>query len=161
MLHLIPASLHRRALRLAHRIRLAWWRIRKPQLDGCRVLAFDDKGRVLLVRHAYGSGRWMLPGGGLRRGEDALGAATREFAEEAGSTLEAARLFGRVDEPLSGANNRVHLVTGWIAGAPRPDGREIVELGLFVAEALPPNLSAALERSITGWVAQARAALEG
>lgn len=161
MLHLIPAPLHRHALRLAHRTRLVWWQIRKPQLDGCRVLAFDGQDRILLVRHAYGSGRWMLPGGGLRRGEGALGAALREFSEEAGCELDAACLFGRIEEPLSGATNRVHLITGRIRGTPSPDGREIVELGLYAAQALPPDLSATLERELADWVAQAQAALEG
>ena len=63
MFRLIPAPLHRAALVVAHQVRLRWWRIRKPLLLGCRVMAFDDQGRVLLIRHSYGSGRWMLPGG--------------------------------------------------------------------------------------------------
>jgi 8-oxo-dGTP pyrophosphatase MutT (NUDIX family) len=155
MLRLIPPPLHRQGLRLAHRMRLVWWRVRRPNLSGCRVLAFDGEGRVLLVRHAYGSGRWMLPGGGLGRGEEPLVAAAREFAEEAGCTLVGARLIEVIEEPLSGAVNRVHIVSGAIEGTPRPDGREIIELACFAPDALPADLSPALAGRIGHWVARA------
>jgi 8-oxo-dGTP pyrophosphatase MutT (NUDIX family) len=130
-----------------------WWRVRKPRLEGCRVLAFDAEDRVLLVRHAYGSGLWMLPGGGLGRGEEPIPAALREFAEEAGCTLVQARVLEVVEEPLSGAINRVHVVTGRIDGTPRPDGREIVALACHAAADLPADLSPALSRRIKDWIA--------
>jgi 8-oxo-dGTP pyrophosphatase MutT (NUDIX family) len=160
MLRLIPAPAHRGALRVAHRLRLVWWRVRRPRLEGCRVLAFDDHDRVLLVRHAYGSARWMLPGGGLGRGEEPLAAARREFAEETGCTLTAARLLEVLEEPLSGATNRVHVVTGRIAGTPRADGREIAALGCFAAAELPADLSPALARRIDDWIARGLAGPE-
>jgi 8-oxo-dGTP pyrophosphatase MutT (NUDIX family) len=154
MLRLIPAPLHRQGLRLAHRLRVVWWRVRKPRLAGCRVLAFDAEDRVLLVRHAYGSGRWMLPGGGLGQGEEPLAAAARELSEEVGCGLAGARLLEVLEEPLSGATNRVHVVTGRIAGTPRPDGREIVELACFAATGLPADLSPALSDRIGNWIAR-------
>lgn len=157
MLRLIPAPVHRALLRWAHRARLVWWKVRKPRLDGCRVLAFDADDRVLLVRHAYGSGRWMLPGGGLARGEEPVAAARREFAEETGCVLAGARLLEVLEEPLSGAVNRVHVVTGRIDGEPRPDGREIVALACFAASELPAGLSPALAGPIGGWIASALA----
>ncbi len=153
MLRLIPAPAHRGALRVAHRLRLVWWRVRKPRLDGCRVLAFDSQDRVLLVRHAYGSRRWMLPGGGLGRGEAPIAAAERELAEEAGCALTAARLIDLVEEPLSGATNRVFVVSGRIAGTPRADGREIAELACFAVTDLPADLSPALVLRIAEWIA--------
>ncbi len=157
MFRLIPAPAHRQALRIAHRLRLLWWRIRKPRLDGCRVLAFDAQGRVLVVRHAYGSRRWMLPGGGIGRGERPLAAACREFAEETGCVLSAARLLEVLEEPLSGATNRVHVVTGRFVGEPRPDGREIAALACFAPADLPADLSPALAAQIGGWIAKALA----
>lgn len=152
MLLLIPPGLHRLALRGADSLRRGWWRLRRPLLLGCRVMAFDGDGRLLLVRHSYGSGRWMLPGGGIARGEDPLGAALRELAEEAGCTLLEARQFHMVEEPLSGATNRVHLVTGRIEEVPRADGREIVALDLFALDALPPDLSPALAAGLGEWL---------
>lgn len=158
MLRLIPAPLHRAALILAHRLRQQWWRLRKPLLIGCRVLAFDDQGRVLLVRHSYGSGRWMLPGGGIGRREDPLAAAARELREEVGCDLVEAKLFGRVDEPLAGTTNRVHLVCGRAAGAVRPDGREIVEAVFHAPAALPDDMAAVLRDGLAGWITAAKAA---
>ncbi len=91
MLHLIPAPLHRLALKLAHAVRRRWWRLFQVQLEGCRVLAIDGAGRVLLICHSYGSGQWLLPGGGIARGEAPLAAAQRELAEETGLSLATAR----------------------------------------------------------------------
>jgi 8-oxo-dGTP pyrophosphatase MutT (NUDIX family) len=156
MLHLIPAPLHRAGLRLAHAVRRRWWRLAKVRLNGCRVLAFDDAGQVMLIRHSYGSGNWMLPGGGIGRGENPLAAALRELGEEAGCTLVEARLLAVVEEPLYGTVNRVHVVSGTVCGTPRRDGREVIELAFFAPGALPDNLSPALAGRIDGWLTTAR-----
>ncbi len=159
MLQLIPRPAHRAALTIAHRLRQAWWRLRKPALTGCRVLAFDDRGRVLMVRHSYGSGRWMLPGGGVRTGEDPLAAAVREFREEVSCGLSRAAVFGTVDEPLSGTTNHVHLVCGLADGDVQADGREIIEARFFAATAIPADSAAAIARGLPGWITAAEAAL--
>lgn len=155
MLHLIPAPLHRAGLRIAHAVRRRWWRLARVRLNGCRVLAFDDAGRVLLIRHSYGSGNWMLPGGGIGRGEAPLAAALRELVEETGCTLVDARVFAVAEEPLHGTVNRVHLVCGLAHGQPQGDGREVIELGFFAADALPDGLSPALAARMADWLAAA------
>ncbi|MEA3263212.1 MAG: NUDIX domain-containing protein [Pseudomonadota bacterium] len=157
MLRLIPRPLHRVLLVQAHRVRLVWWRIRKPLLLGCRVLAFDGEGRILLVRHSYGSGRWMLPGGGIGRGEEPLLAALRELAEETACALEDPRELAVIEEPLAGTINRVHVITGRARGVPRGDGREIVAAEFFAPDALPPNLAEQLQRNLADWIRTARA----
>lgn len=157
MLHLIPAPLHRTALRLAHAVRRRWWRLAGTRLNGCRVFAFDEAGRILLIRHSYGSGNWMLPGGGIGRGEDPLEAALRELREECSCALDRARLFTVVEEPLYGTVNRVHLVTGLAAGTPKGDGREVIELAFFAPDALPERLSPILAVRMADWLAAARA----
>ncbi len=157
MLRLIPRPLHRVLLVQAHRVRLVWWRIRKPLLLACRVLAFDGEGRILLVRHSYGSGRWMLPGGGIGRGEEPLLAALRELAEETACALEDPRELAVIEEPLAGTVNRVHVITGRARGVPRGDGREIVAAEFFAPDALPPNLAEQLQRNLADWIRTARA----
>ena len=47
----------------------------------CALIERD--GKVLLVRHSYMPG-WLLPGGGVRRGEPAEHAIMRELKEEIG-----------------------------------------------------------------------------
>ena len=158
MLHLIPAPAHRTVLRIAHGLRLRWWRMRKPRLAGCRVLALDREDRVLLVRHSYGSGKWMPPGGGLSRGEDALAAAHRELLEETGCTLHWSARIDLVEETLHGAGNAVHVVAGLTHDTPRPDGREILEASFFELHALPEHMPALFRAQLPMWIRAATAA---
>jgi len=152
MLHLIPAPLHRTALRLAHGLRKIWWRWRKPYVIGCRVLALDAEGRVLLIRHSYGSRSWMPPGGGMARGEHPIAAALRELGEEAGCTLEDAAEVAMVEEDLHGAVNRVHVVAGRLSGEARVDRREAIAAEFFAPDALPTDMPAELRRQLPGWL---------
>ena len=55
---------------------------------------FDAAGRVLIAQRPRGrhmAGRWEFPGGKLGAGEDRLEGLKREFAEELGVTVHAAR----------------------------------------------------------------------
>src|SRR6185295_1254621 len=54
---------------------------------GTRTAVFDGENRVLLVRHSYGPG-WLLPGGGVERGETILDSTKRGVREEAGIIAE-------------------------------------------------------------------------
>ena len=158
MLYLIPAPLHRQGLRLAHAVRLRWWRIRRPSLAGVRVLALDPEGRVLLIRHSYGSGSWMMPGGGMARGESPIDAGARELVEETACRLAAPRALAISDEDLRGAANRVHIVCGLTADTPRPDGREVIEAAFFAPHALPHPLAQGLAEPLAEWITAATAA---
>lgn len=141
MLHLIPAPLHRLALRLAHRARKRWWKLSRKTRSGVTIIALDKSHRILLVRHSYGSGMWTLPGGGLGSGENPEACARREMREELGCELEELTLAARFDEELHGARHRAFVFTCRFIGDPKADGREIVELGWFVRDDLPRNLS--------------------
>src|SRR3970040_2781226 len=57
------------------------------------VLAFDDRGRVLLVRHAE-TGRWVIPGGTVEPLDAPADAAVREIWEETGIRVELVRVLG-------------------------------------------------------------------
>jgi len=153
MLHLIPAPLHRMALRLAHALRRHWWRLRRPRIFGCRVLALDEAGCVLLIRHSYGSNRWMPPGGGLGRKEDAVAAATRELREETACSLSEAREIAMYIEIRHGAENQIHVVAGRASGEAKADGREVVEARFFPLDRLPPDIAGNLLEEIPKWVA--------
>lgn len=150
MLRLIPPPLHRLLLDIVHRVRVRWWRWARPRLRDCRVIARDADGRVLLVRHSYGSGVWMLPGGAPRRGEDPLAAAGRELSEEVGCRLERPVLL---IAPPPDAERRTFIVAGHARGAPRADRREIVAAAFFAPDALPDGVSGHLVTRLPAWLA--------
>ncbi len=61
-------------------------------------LAYDEEGRILLVRRRNdpGSGLWSVPGGRVEPGETDTQAVIRELAEETGLAVEPGALVGRV-----------------------------------------------------------------
>jgi ADP-ribose pyrophosphatase YjhB (NUDIX family) len=97
----------------------------------------------------------MAPGGGMRRGEDPLLAGARELLEETACRLDGAWQVALVEEPLKGATNVVHIVAGSAAGAPIPDGREVIEAAFFAPDALPHPISNLLRRDLPGWLTTA------
>ena len=149
----IPAPLHRWLLRTVQPWRLWLWGRFGREIEGIMVLGFAPDGRVLLVRHSYHlPDQWLLPGGGRARGEDILAAAAREMAEETGCTLLQARQVGQVLRTMpQGWTNRIVLVCGQIAGTPRADGREIVEIALHAPDALPTTASATTREYVALW----------
>ena len=149
---LLPAPLHRVALRRAHAARKIWWRVRRPNVEACRILALDATGRVLLVRHSYGPACWMPPGGGMKRGEDPIAAAIRELGEEIGCPLANASVIAVTTDTLHGAGNTVHVITGQCQGIPTPDQREILAAGFFAIDALPDDLARGLDAAIPMWL---------
>jgi len=140
-LHILPAPLHRVAYRLAHRARGFWYARTRKIVHGCCVIARDETGRILLVRHSYGPAAWTFPGGGIRRHETPIVAAKREFREELQCNLLETRRLDTLKESFFGATNMVHLFTGLIDAQPRPDHREIVEARFFARDDFPRNLS--------------------
>lgn len=51
---------------------------------GVHAAIFNARGQVLLLKQAYGDGRWGLPGGGVEPGETVYDAIRRECLEELG-----------------------------------------------------------------------------
>ncbi|MCJ1960796.1 NUDIX domain-containing protein [Novosphingobium mangrovi (ex Hu et al. 2023)] len=147
----LPAPLHRLGLRGAHTVRRLIWKVRRPVVEGVRVLVFDPSGAVLLVRHSYGSDAWMPPGGGVTPGEDVLEAARRELREETACRLKSARHHVVTQENLHGATNRVHIVLGTTCDHPVPDAREIVETRFFALDQLPEAMPRGLAARVRCW----------
>ncbi len=153
---MIPAPLHRQLYRLADWARRRWWRIRKPRRSSAFVVAFDDTGRVLLVRHSYGRPVWAVPGGGMGRREDPAAAAAREFREELGCELADMVALEPSERDVSGSRDLQHLFAARLAGVPRADRREILAAELFDPIALPVDRA----RHVDRWVGQAIEALK-
>ena len=151
MFHLIPAPLHRAALRVAYRLRAILRQQTGTTRDGVSVIAKDFDGQILLVRHSYGPEGWYFIGGGIDRGEDPEDAARREVREEVGCDVAGLKLIGTVNEELSGAAPTAHIFSGVINEMPRPDGREIIEARFFPTHSLPEPLSPRTRERLEMW----------
>lgn len=146
--------IRRLALRIAHPVRRLYWRIAKPVRHGVKVMAFDEGGRLLLVRHAYGaSDLWMLPGGAIDRGESHIAAAARELREETALVAKALTFFGDYVTLSEGKRDHVALFTARVSGEPVIDGKELVEARFFVLSDLPASTSPATQRRVADWQA--------
>lgn len=137
-------------------MRIRLWRLRGTHVRGVRILALDHSGRVLLVRHSYGTRGWMPPGGGLEPGEAPVDTATRELLEETGCRLLEARIVQTSEETLQGVPNTVSIIVGKAEGQIRIDRREIVDAGFFASDALPDEVTPAFRGRLQEWLAAAK-----
>ena len=111
---------------------------------GCSVAAFDDAGRVVLIKRAD-NGRWALPGGYADVGTPPSANALRELHEETGFDAELERLIGVYDNKSFGSVSPYQFyiccfrarITG---GEPTPS-IETTEVVLTDPTALPEDMS--------------------
>ncbi|MEA2999788.1 MAG: hypothetical protein QOK17_1621 [Sphingomonadales bacterium] len=136
-------------LQIAYRLRrhlLARLRLRTR---GVKVMVFNRRGELLLIRNSYGNRNlFVLPGGGIGRRETPLAAAAREVREETGLETRALELVGVYVSVAEGKRDSIHLFRGRADGVPRPDGVEVEEAAFFPLDALPPTTSAATRRRV-------------
>src|SRR3546814_70210 len=151
MFRLIPAPLHRIALRLAYALRHHWRMLRGTPVTGCQVIVRDFSGAILLMRHSYGPAVWALPGGGIGGREEPEAAARREVREETG--LEAAELLlvTVIEEEISGSPHCCHLFSAISHGHARPDGREVIDARFFPLHSLPEPLGLRTRQGLSLW----------
>ena len=154
MPQILPASLHRALLPLAHLIRHHWRRWRKAPIAGVSVIITNLGGDVLLLKHSYGPDVWSLPGGGLGRGEDPLEAARREVREELGVELGRIEPVATLEEVLSGSPHTAHVFAAVCDQRPQPDGREVTVARFFPSHSLPEPLARTTRARIAAWRAR-------
>lgn len=138
----------RKLWRLLSVLRSAYWRIAGPITVGARCAVLDND-RVLLVRHTYQDG-WLIPGGGVRKGESLQEAARREIKEECGIDVNSERLFHVYYNCRQGKNDHVALfvANGFKGTVQATDWAEIAEIAFFPLNALPPDATPATRRRI-------------
>lgn len=115
----------------------------------------------LPICHSYAPG-WLLPGGGVERGETAEAAVTRELREESGVvTLARPRLFGLYcnERQFSGDHVALYLVTDF-RREPFAATAEILEARFFPAAELPETTTGGTRRRIAEVEAGAAPAAE-
>ena len=142
----------RLALGFAHRARTYWWRLRKPQTLGVKVLVRNSGGEVLLVKPAYAA-TWQIPGGGVNKFEHPRDAGIRELYEETQIRLSPDKLaLGEVFvSKHEGKSDCVIYYEGTSdSSSPKADGVEVVEARFFSPSALPPNTSSSVHQRLQG-----------
>ncbi len=63
------------------------------QMPSVTIFNYDDRGQILLVKHAD-TGLWAAPGGAIEPGETPADAAVREMWEETGLLVRLVRILG-------------------------------------------------------------------
>ena len=123
----------------------------RPTALGAACAIFDDRGRVLLVRHTYGPLNWEIPGGGAEPGEAPDQTALRELLEETGMRGSVDRLTGVYFEPETDRGPILHFVFAIRAAdglEPMPSSEEISEARYWPVDGLPAPMSDFTERRI-------------
>ena len=154
MLHLMPAPIHRIALKIGYKLHQHLRRTTGRARDGVSVIGRDFDGQILLIRHSYGPNDWFFPGGGVKSGESPEKAAMRELREETGCQIDGLKLVGLVEEELSGAVHKAHLFEGVVNDMPEADGREVLEARFFPTHSLPEPLGASTRVRLKMWQAR-------
>jgi len=111
---------------------------------GCSVAAFDDGGRVVLIKRAD-NGRWALPGGYAEVGSQPSVNALRELHEETGFDAELERLVGVYDNKsfasVSPYQFYICCFRARITGGQATPSAETTEVVLTDPRALPDDIS--------------------
>jgi ADP-ribose pyrophosphatase YjhB (NUDIX family) len=140
----------RTLFRIASRLALQpYYRQVRGLTLGTRTVVIDAERRVLLVRHTYAPG-WLLPGGGVERGETIYRSAKRELLEEAAiEALEEPVLHGfhLNDASFPGDHVASLVLRRFARGVPRAT-LEIAEAKFFPAVALPEGTTGGTRRRI-------------
>ena len=111
---------------------------------GCSVAAFDQTGRVVLIKRAD-NGRWALPGGYAEVGSPPSANALRELHEETGFDAELERLVGVYDNKSLGGiapyQFYICCFRAHITGGEATPSVETTEVVLTDPAAPPENMS--------------------
>ena len=112
------------------------------EIPSVSVLTFDERDRVVLVRHAEFD-LWTTPGGAVEPEEVPADAAVREMWEETGLHVELQRVIGVYGGPEFTTTYRngdavSFMMTVFqarrIGGCLRPDDEETLEVGSFAQD---------------------------
>ena len=131
-------------------LRAAYRQTRGMTLGTRVVVLRDQDADVMLVRHVYAPG-WLLPGGGVERGEALADAARRELREEAGIVAEEEpRLHGIFlnDAQFRGDHVACFVVRRFRTEGFKP-GVEIAEARFFPVDRLPEGTTGGTRRRLS------------
>ena len=134
-----------------HRIVKVYWFIFRPKTSGAICLIKNNKEEFLLIRQTYGSRKWTLPGGGIKKGEDPQETVTREVKEEVSLDIKDITFLGNYDTNFEYKRDRVFCYRAKLKDehvAEKIDGGEISEARWFKLDAFPKDQTLALQKTI-------------
>ncbi len=116
-----------------------------PKVD-VRGAAFDESGRILMVREAQDAGRWTLPGGWADVNLTPAENVAKEVFEEAGFEVAVRKLAAVWDRTRQGHGPAPFSAYKFfflcdIVGGSASTSLETTEVAFFAEDALPPDLS--------------------
>jgi 8-oxo-dGTP pyrophosphatase MutT (NUDIX family) len=136
----LRVAIRRLGYRLAYTGLRGYWFLARPSTRGVKCV-LSDGGRVLLVRHTYGTPEWTLPGGRLKAGEPPPNAARRETEEELGLGISDWRSLGRIE---GRTHHRRDVISVFMTSVDDPaltlDLGEIAAARWFARDRLPDDL---------------------
>jgi 8-oxo-dGTP pyrophosphatase MutT (NUDIX family) len=123
--------------------------VRRPRQNGVKCVLTDGEN-VLLVRHTYGSRKWDLPGGGIKRDEHPVEAARREIEEELGVRLERWRDLGALGLTEYHRRDTIYCFEAELDGKPLTiDHGELDTAQWFSRRRLPRDLGRYVKRIVS------------
>ncbi|MGZ8998204.1 MAG: NUDIX domain-containing protein [Allosphingosinicella sp.] len=138
-----------KAMQIAFRIRRWLFRRFRVKTHGVKVMVFNVRGELLLVRHSYGNRcNHLIPGGGIKPFEKPEAAALREVREEVGLEVELLQFVASYYSESEGKRDTVELFTAFSDKVPTTASREIDEATFFALDDLPDTLSPATVRRV-------------
>lgn len=128
---------------------------------GSRVAVIDERQRFLLVKPTYLKG-WILPGGGVERGETCLTAALRELVEEAAIEPEGALEFRGIHSNHANfpGDHLLFYVCRKFVQRPFKGNLEIAAAEFFNADTLPDIVDGGSRRRIQELVSGSEPSLD-
>ena len=125
-----------------------------------RVLVWNERGELLLVRNWGGKRQWALPGGGVERNEEPIAAAKRELHEELGIDLPLADFsyVETVHYQYEAIIFRVQIRAAMLPNTPY-NPWEITDMQWFSLKNLPADLSPVVSLALKNYQNQADIAI--
>jgi ADP-ribose pyrophosphatase YjhB (NUDIX family) len=118
--------------------RYVTWLLHPKFVHGVAGVIFDDKERVLLLKHRFWKDqRWGLPGGLARHGETLAATLRRELREETGLDVRPLKLL-KVSTSREWLGEFILLAEA--SGLPQARSAEIIEAQFWDLAHLPENL---------------------
>lgn len=128
-------------------LRVYWFVFRPNTFGVVALLRYQDE--ILVVKNTYGAGRWLFPGGGIKKAELPEDALRREIKEELGVNLGKLRLLGTWVFTEHFKEDTVWFFESWVSDKKiNPDMREIAKAHWYSLDSLPEDLGISTVRGL-------------